>query len=196
MMPNYTIETRRAIMPGFHLVNYRHGGICSRLALDGSKSRSSPRTLAGLAAGGAAAILLYLFHAKNSGARYSACDCSARPRFHWGLLGRFLPGVSAAVCCRCGLGLLHRSGLGFHRFMPVLMMIPMVLGGMGWLDCGAEKWITVLAIVGFWWRPRSDWHWLTCCLCRSRCSAGIISAAGTAFTGNGELGALFFHELP
>lgn len=69
------------------------------LALNGSKSMGiSPQVLAALAAGGAAAILLYLFHAKNQ-ARYLACDCSARPRFHWGYR-TVLPGVSAAVCSR------------------------------------------------------------------------------------------------
>lgn len=69
------------------------------LALNGSKSMGiSPQVLAALAAGGAAAILLYLFHAKNQ-ARYLACDCSARPRFHWSYR-TVLPGVSAAVCSR------------------------------------------------------------------------------------------------
>lgn len=98
LMPNYTIETRRFDLPGFLLLAI--GMAVLTLALDGSKSMGiSPWTLAGLAAGGAAAILLYLFHAKKTQVRYSACDCSARPRFHWGCWA-VLPGVSAAVCCR------------------------------------------------------------------------------------------------
>lgn len=82
LMPNYIIETRRFDLPGFLLLAI--GMAVLTLALDGSKSMGiSPRTLAGLAAGGAATILLYLFHAKKkTQARYSACDCSARPRFH------------------------------------------------------------------------------------------------------------------
>lgn len=71
LMPNYTIETRRFDLPGFLLLAI--GMAVLTLALDGSKSMGiSPWTLAGLAAGGAAAILLYLFHAKkNSGALFS-----------------------------------------------------------------------------------------------------------------------------
>ncbi len=64
LMPNYTIETRRFDLPGFLLLAI--GMAVLTLALDGSKSMGiSPWTLAGLAAGGAAAILLYLFHAKK-----------------------------------------------------------------------------------------------------------------------------------
>lgn len=64
LMPNYTIETRRFDLPGFLLLAI--GMAVLTLALDGSKSMGiSPWTLAGLAAGGAAAILLYLLHAKK-----------------------------------------------------------------------------------------------------------------------------------
>lgn len=56
----------------------------------------SPRTLAGLAAGGAAAILLYLFHAKNSGALFSL-RLFRTPTFSLGLLGSFAGRIGSGM---------------------------------------------------------------------------------------------------
>ncbi len=129
LMPNYIIETRRFDLPGFLLLAI--GMAVLTLALDGSKSMGiSPWTLAGLAAGGAAAILLYLFHAKkNSGALFSL-RLFRTPTFSLGLLGSFAG--------RIGSGMLPfmtpvflQIGLGFSPFHAGLMMIPMVLGSMG-----------------------------------------------------------------
>ncbi|ONF77780.1 multidrug transporter subunit MdtD [Salmonella enterica subsp. enterica serovar Typhimurium] len=96
LMPNYIIETRRFDLPGFLLLAI--GMAVLTLALDGSKSMGiSPWTLAGLAAGGAAAILLYLFHAKkNSGALFSL-RLFRTPTFSLGLLGSFAGRIGSGM---------------------------------------------------------------------------------------------------
>ncbi len=129
LMPNYIIETRRFDLPGFLLLAI--GMAVLTLALDGSKSMGiSPWTLAGLAAGGAAAILLYLFHAKKKLRR--VIQPAIVPHAH------VFTRVAGQFCRRIGSGMLPfmtpvflQIGLGFSPFHAGLMMIPMVLGSMG-----------------------------------------------------------------
>ncbi|VUC81344.1 transporter protein [Salmonella sp. NCTC 11881] len=82
LMPNYIIETRRFDLPGFLLLAI--GMAVLTLALDGSKSMGIfaldiSRTCCGWRGSHSA---LSLPCQKKTQARYSACDCSARPRFH------------------------------------------------------------------------------------------------------------------
>ncbi|CAM3647739.1 transporter protein [Salmonella enterica subsp. arizonae] len=67
------------------------------LALNGSKSMGiSPQVLAALAAGGAAAILLYLFHAKKSGSLFSL-RLFRTPTFSLGLQDRFAGRIGSGM---------------------------------------------------------------------------------------------------
>ncbi len=89
----------------------------------------SPWTLAGLAAGGAAAILLYLFHAKKL---RRVIQPAIVPHAHvfTRVAGQFCRAYRQRYAAVYDAGLLQ-IGLGFSPFHAGLMMIPMVLGSMG-----------------------------------------------------------------
>ncbi|ENZ5980770.1 multidrug transporter subunit MdtD [Escherichia coli] len=101
------------------------------LALDGSKGTGlSPLAIAGLAAVGVVALVLYLLHARNNHRALFSLKLFRTRTFSLGLAGSFAG--------RIGSGMLPfmtpvflQIGLGFSPFHAGLMMIPMVLGSMG-----------------------------------------------------------------
>ncbi|ELQ6242647.1 MFS transporter [Cronobacter sakazakii] len=129
LMPNYTMQTRRFDFSGFLLLAF--GMAALTIALDGYRSTGlSPVGLGALVAGGSAATLLYLWHARgNERALFSLRLFNTRT-FSLGLFG--------SLCGRIGSGMLPfmtpvflQIGLGFSPFHAGLMMMPMVLGSMG-----------------------------------------------------------------
>ncbi|ELY4031969.1 MFS transporter [Cronobacter sakazakii] len=129
LMPNYTMQTRRFDFSGFLLLAF--GMAALTIALDGYRSTGlSPAGLGALVAGGSAATLLYLWHARgNERALFSLRLFNTRT-FSLGLFG--------SLCGRIGSGMLPfmtpvflQIGLGFSPFQAGLMMMPMVLGSMG-----------------------------------------------------------------
>lgn len=129
LMPNYRMQTRRFDFSGFLLLAF--GMAAMTLALDGSKGLGiNPLWLALLVGSGAAALLLYLHHARdNPRALFSLNLFRTRS---------YAIGLTASLFARIGSGMLPfmiplflQVGLGFSPFYAGLMMIPMVLGNMG-----------------------------------------------------------------
>ena len=129
LMPNYTMQTRRFDLSGFALLAL--GMATLTLALDGQHGLGiSQQTLGLLVAGGAVALLLYLWHARDNENALFSLNLFKNKIFSLGLLGSFVG--------RIGSGMLPfmtpvflQIGLGFTPFHAGLMMIPMVMGSMG-----------------------------------------------------------------
>ncbi|HGC6389923.1 TPA: MFS transporter [Cronobacter dublinensis] len=129
LMPNYTMQTRRFDFSGFLLLAF--GMAALTIALDGYKSAGlSAAGLGALVAGGSAAVLLYLWHARGNERALFSLRLFETRTFSLGLFG--------SLSGRIGSGMLPfmtpvflQIGLGFSPFHAGLMMIPMVLGSMG-----------------------------------------------------------------
>ncbi len=157
LMPKTTPRTQRFDLPGFLLLTI--GMAVLTLALDGSKAWNFAADIGGLAAGGAAAILLYSSMPKNS---RRVIQPAIVPHAHvfTGVAGQFCRAYrqryaavyDASVFTNWSWFSPFHAGFdddphgALERHREWL-----------WMWC---RWLTVLAIVGFWWRPRSDWHWL------------------------------------